>query len=128
MKTISIFLALINSLLAGLLLMYNLSSPRIYGSAILWLLIESLAALSVIMIGILSWLACMRTTGISPSLLIGSLFLVILGAVSIVWTYHLAVINGHMQYHMAIFGVILMAQGITSLLGFGVESQIMANT
>jgi hypothetical protein len=127
MKTVSLFLALINSLLAGLLLMYNLSSSQFHWPSALWLLAESLAALSVILIGILTWLACMITKGTGP-LLIGSLFLVVLGAVTIVWMVHLAVINGHMQYPMAVFGASLMTQGITSLMGFGVESQIMANT
>lgn len=127
MKTISIFLALINSLLAGLLLTYNLSSNEIHQPITVWLLSKSFAALSIVMIGILTWLASTRTTNINP-LLIGGLYLVVLGAVSIVWTYHRAVLNGHMEYYMAVFGGSLMTQGIASLLGFGRQDQIMTNT
>lgn len=121
MKTISIFLALINSLLAGLLLTYTLSSNEIHQSGTLWLLAKSFAELSVVFIGALTWLTSMRTINPGP-LLIGSLYLVVLGAVTIVWTYHLAVLNGQMQYYMAVFGASLMMQGISSLLGFAGET------
>jgi len=121
MKTVSIFLALINSLLAGLLLTYNLSSLPLRNPGTLWLLIESLTTLSVIMIGVLTWITCISAMNTSP-LLIGGLYLVVLGAVDIVWIYHLAVLSGHMQYHMALFGASLMAQGLTSLLGFAGEA------
>ena len=127
MKTISIFLALINSLLAALLLTYTLSSNEIHQSITFWLLAKSFAALSVIVISMLTWLASTRSINTNP-LLIGSLYLVVLGAVTIVWTYHLAVLNGHMEYYMAVFGGSLMTQGIASLLGFGRQDQIMTNT
>lgn len=117
MKTLSIFLALINSLLAGLLLTYTLSSNEIHQSGTLWLLAKSFAELSVVFIGVLTWLTIMKTTNPGP-VLIGSLYLVVLGAVTIVWTYHLAVLNGQMQYYMAVFGASLMMQGLSSLLGF----------
>jgi len=127
MKTVSIFLALINSLLAGLLLMYNLSDPQSHESSTLWLLTESLAALSVIVIGALTWYACMAAMNTGP-LLIGDLYLVVLGAVTIVWTYHLAVLSGHMQYYMVLFGASLMTQGLSSLLGFNAEMNTMTIT
>ena len=117
MKTISIFLALINSLLAGLVIMYNFSVFELYEINIFGLLIESLADLSIILIGVLTWFACMRVIH-TGSILIGGLYLVVLGAVSIVWTYHLAILSGHMQYHMVVFSTSLIAQGLTSLLGF----------
>ena len=50
-------------------------------------------------------------------LLISDLYLVVLGAVTTVWTYHLAVLSGDMEYYMAAFGGSLMTQGIASLLG-----------
>jgi len=124
MKTVSIFMALINSLLAGLVIMYNLSVFQLYEISIYGLLIESLADLSIIIIGALTWFSCMKAIHTGP-ILIGSLYLVVLGAVSIVWTYHLAVLSGHMQYYMAIFGTSLMAQGLSSLLGFSAVSQSM---
>lgn len=124
MKTISIFLALINSLLAGLIIMYNLSVFQLYESGTSWLLIESLIDLSVIVVGVFMWFACVRE-GYSGAVLIGGLYLVVLGAVTIVWTYHLAVLSGHMQYAMIIFGASLTIQGMASLLGFSAESRSM---
>ncbi|HSG44338.1 MAG TPA: hypothetical protein VLA72_14410 [Anaerolineales bacterium] len=127
MKTLSIFLALINSLLAGLIIMYNLSVIQLYESGTYWFLIESLIDLSVIMVGVFTWFTCMREVHSGP-VLIGGLYLVVLGAVTIVWTYHLAVLSGHMQYTMVIFGVSLMAQGLSSMLGFSAESRSMTTS
>jgi len=118
MKTISIFLALINSLLAGLFLTYALSSYEIRGSFTLWLLIRSFAALSIIMIGLLTWLASAQAMSNTGPLLVGSLYLVVMGTVTVVWTYHIAVLNGIMEYYMVFYGGSLMAQGLSSLLGF----------
>ena len=115
MKTISILLALVNALFAGLLLAYNLSSIEPYGSGTAWLLTKSLAALSVIAIGILTWLASARTMNAGP-LLIGDLYLVVLGTVTILCTYHLFVLSSDMEYYMAVFGSSLMTQGMTSFL------------
>ena len=124
MKTISILLALVNTLVAGMLLAYTLSTREVLESGMLWLLTKSLAALSVIMIGVVTWLTSVRPVGAGP-LLIGGLYLVVLGAVTIVWTYHLAVLSGDMEYYMVIFGGSLMMQGVSSLLGF---SGISGNT
>jgi hypothetical protein len=127
MKTVSIFLALINSLLAGLVLTYNLSISRLYDVSMFWLLIESLADLSIIMIGMFTWFACMKAI-YSGLVLISGLYLVVLGAVSIVWTYHLAVLSGHIEYYMAIFAGSIMAQGLASLLGFSMNTLAMTTS
>lgn len=117
MKTVSIFLALINSLLAGLVIMYNLSVFRLYETGIFWLLVESLIDLSIILIGALTWFACMKAIH-TGSVLISGLYLVVLGAVTIVWAYHLAVLCGTIEYTIAVFGGSIMIQGLSSLLGF----------
>jgi len=124
MKTISIFLALINSLTAGLLLASSLSGSEIHQAAVLWLSTKVLAGVFVIMIGILTWLGSIRPIGFGI-LPLGSLFLVALGAATIVWTIHLSIISGDMEFYMVGFGVSLMAQGMTSLLGFAGESRNM---
>jgi hypothetical protein len=54
--------------------------------------------------------------------LIGGLYLVVLGSVNIVWTYHLAVMSGDMEYYMILFGGSLMMQGLSSLIGFAGKS------
>lgn len=127
MKTISILLALVNSTFAGLLLAYTLSSNQIDATGILWFLIKSGAAISVIVIGMLTWLVGIRTVNTGP-LLIGGLYLVVLGAVTIVWTYHIAVISGDMEYYMILFGGSLMTQGVASLIGFGIEAQSISTS
>ena len=118
MKTISILLALVNALFAGLLLTYALSSTEVHESGTLWLLAKLLAALIVILISVLTMLASANTIRSGP-LLMGGLVLVVLGAVTVVWTYHLAVLGGDVEYYMVLFGGSLMTQGLASLLGFG---------
>jgi len=121
MKTISIFLALVNSLLAGVLLLISLTGNEIRQTEFLWLLTKSLAAVGVIMMGILTWLGAMRT--INPGLMVlGSVFLVALGTATMVWTFHIALVTGDMEYHMIVYGGSLMTQGMASLLGSGNES------
>ena len=116
MKTISIFLALINSLAAGLLIAFSLSASEIRQAAAWWTLMKTLAALSVIVIGALTWLASMRT--VRPGLMsLGSLPLVALGAATIVWTLHLALVTGDPEYYMLVYGGSLIVQGASSLFG-----------
>ncbi len=116
MKTISIFLALINSLVAGLLIAFSLSGGEVRQAAAWWTLMKTLAAFSVIVIGVLTWLASMRT--VRPGLMsLGSLFLVGLGAATIVWTLHLALVTGDAEYYMLVYGGSLIVQGASSLFG-----------
>lgn len=122
MKTISILLAWVNSLIAGLLMAYNLSGAEIGQAAILWSLTKISAALAVIAISALTWLASMRTLSISL-ISLGSILLVALGAATIVWTYHVAIVNTDMEFRMMIYGGSLLMQGMASLLGFGGETR-----
>ena len=74
MKTISIFLALLNSVIAGLLLAASLTGAELHEAALLWLLTKITAGSVVILIGALSWLAGMRA--LAPGVLpLSSLFL-----------------------------------------------------
>jgi len=116
MKTISIFLALVNLSLAGLLLAYNLSGSEIHQAEV-WLFLTKVCAwLAVIVVSVLLWLGSMRA--IRPSLIsLGSLFLVALGAATIVWTLHLALVTGDPEYYMIMYGGSLMTQGMASLFG-----------
>ncbi|MGZ9226088.1 MAG: hypothetical protein ACXW4M_11095 [Anaerolineales bacterium] len=114
MTTISIFLALINALVAGLLIVFSLSGSEIRQAEAWWTLLTTLSAFSVIVIGVLTWLASMRT--VRPGLMsLGSLFLVGLGAATIVWTLHLALIAGDVEYYMLAYGGGLILQGVASL-------------
>jgi hypothetical protein len=125
MKTISIFLALVNSIFAGLLILLDLSSNGIHQSILLWMLIKLSAASLVIAVGVFTWLG---VSGIvQPGLVqMGNVFLVALGPATIVWTLHVALVTGDVEYYMAIYGGALLMQGLTSLLGFAGESRSVA--
>src|SRR5688500_16453391 len=116
MKTISIFLALINALVAGLLIVFSLSGSEIRQAAAWWTVLKTLSACSVILISILTWLASMRTvkTGIMS---LCSLLLVALGAATIVWTLHLSLVTCDAEYYMLIYGGSLIVQCASSLFG-----------
>ena len=127
MKTISIFLALVNSLLAGLLIVYSLSGSEIRHAAIWWSLTKVLAGLSVIVIGALMWFGTIRN--VRPGLMaLGSLSLVALGAATMVWTLHLALVTGDMEYYMIMYGGSLIMQGAASQFGNPDESRNMTTS
>lgn len=56
MKTVSIFLALMNSIFAGFLIVLDLSNNGIHQSLLLWTLIKLSAASLVIVVGVFTWL------------------------------------------------------------------------
>ena len=122
MKTISIFLALINLLFAGFLIALDLSYNKIHLSSPWWSLLKLSTATLIIMIGIAVWLEVMGLIKPGPVLL-GSLFLVALGPATIVWAIHVALTTGNVEFHMAVYGGSLMVQGMTSLFGFAEESK-----
>lgn len=124
MKTISIFLSFINTLLAGLLITFSLSTHELYHSEVWWSLIKIATFVTVIALGVVTWVASMNGSNIGL-LFMGGIFVIVLGAVTIVWTFHIAVVSGNMEYHMAGYGASLMAQGMSSLLGFGEDARRM---
>jgi hypothetical protein len=127
MKTLSIFLSLINSLLAGVILLASLTGSEIRQAAFLWLFTKLFVTLIIIAIGVLTWLGSMFT--LKPTLMaLSSLFLVALGAAAVVWTFHLAMVTGDMEYYMVVYGGSLAMQGAASLFGFADESRNLTAT
>ena len=61
MKTVSIFLALINCLIAGLVLAFTISPSQLGQTAAWWSLTKIAAALVVILVAVITWLGSMRT-------------------------------------------------------------------
>jgi len=122
MKTISIFLALINLLFAGFLIALDLSYTDLHQGIQWWSLIKLSIALLIIIISLSSWLG---VTGlIQPGLIfLGNMFLIALGPAAIVWAFHVAMTTGRMEYHMAVYGGSLMVQGVVSLLGFAEDNK-----
>jgi hypothetical protein len=122
MKTVSIFLSLINSLLAGVILLASLTGSELREAGSLWLMVKVLAAVGIIVIGALTWLG--NLVAIQPGwLALSSLALVALGAATIVWTLHLAMTTGDIEYYLIVYGGSLMVQGAASLFGFADESR-----
>ena len=117
MKTISIFLALVNLLMAGLILAFSLSPTEFHQAAHWWSLIKVAAASSVILISFLTWLGSARAIN-SGLMSLCTLFLVALGAATIVWTFHLALVTGDMEFYMILYGGSLILQGMASMFGF----------
>jgi len=54
------------------------------------------------------------------------LFLVALGAATVVWTFHLALVTGDMEFHMVVYGGSLAMQGMASLFGLAGDPRSMA--
>ena len=122
MKTLSIFLALINSLMAGLILAFSLSSTDLSQAETWWSLSKIAAATCVILIAGITWLGSTRAP--NPALMsLCSLVLVALGAATVVWTFHLALVTGEREYYMSVYGSSLVIQGMASLFGFAVDSR-----
>jgi hypothetical protein len=127
MKTISIFLALVNSLLAGLILAFSLSPTEVTQTEAWWSLMKVTAAFSVIFVGFLTWLGSARPLR-AGWMALCSLFLVALGAGTVVWTFHLALVSGDIEFHMVVYGGSLTVQGIASLFGFGNDFRSITST
>jgi len=122
MKTLSIFLSLINSLLAGVILLASLTGNEIREAAFLWLFTKVLVAAMIIGIGVLTWLS--NVLAFRPGLMaLSSLFLVAAGAATAVWTLHLAIVTGDIEYYMVVYGGSLAMQGAASLFGLAEESR-----
>lgn len=122
MKTLSIFLALINSLMAGLILAFSLSPTEIGQAEAWWSMSKIASAGCVILIAGITWLGSTRTP--NPALMsLCSLVLVALGAATIVWTFHLALVTGDSEYYMFVYGSSLIIQGMASLFGFANASR-----
>ena len=116
MKTVSIFLALINSLFAGFLIAVDLSYHGFLQGTPWWSLLKLSTAALIIVVGVSAWLGEMGLLPPGPVLL-GGLFLFALGPVTIVWAVHVALTTGDIEYHMAVYGMSLMVQGMASLMG-----------
>jgi hypothetical protein len=115
MKTISILLALVNSLGAGLVIAASLPAIQILRPASsLWNATKVAFSIGIIVAGILSWIAACRTMSQNLLFLTG-LFLVALGTASAVWTIHLALSSGSLKDHMFLYGGSLMVQGASSI-------------
>ena len=116
MKVLSILLALVNSLIAGLVLLSCVSVSNLSLDGLGWLAVRVGIGILVILAGILTFRD--GTQGIGPGkMLIIGLLLVLLGTGSAMWGLHLSIISGDIKNVMILFGGSLVLQGIASVAG-----------
>jgi len=127
MKTLSIFLALVNSLLGGLILAFSLSPTEFAHTAAWWSLTKVTAASCVIFIGVMTWFGSIHALR-AGWMALCSLFLVALGAATVVWTFHLALVTGDIEFFMVLYGGSLAVQGLASLFGFAGDTRSTSST
>ena len=124
MKTISIFLALLNSLTSVLLLMYTLSPENVRNDIPFWLAAKVVAGLFVILAGMLTWMDCIRPMN-AKHMALCVLMLIMLGVASTTWVVQLGIISGDMLNTLLVYGCSITIQGITSLIGLmGVPREV----
>lgn len=124
MKVLSILLALVNSLMAGMILLSCLSVSNLSWNELGWLGTRVTTGVLVILAGLVTWRDGMQPVGPGKMLLAG-LLLVLLGAGSAMWGLHLTLISGDVKNVMILFGGSLVLQGIASIVGLQ-ESQGIA--
>jgi hypothetical protein len=116
MKVLSILLALVNSLVAGVILLSCISVSNLRWDGIGWLAVRVASRVLVILAGILTFRDGMQPVGPDKMLTVG-LFLVLLGTGSVMWGLHLSILSGHVKNVMILFGGSLVIQGIASIVG-----------
>ena len=116
MKVLSILLAVVNSLVAGLVLLSCVSVSNLSWDGLGWLAVRVATGTLVILAGILTFRDGMQ--GIGPGkMLITGLLLVLLGTGSAMWGLHLSIVSGDVKNVMILFGGSLVLQGIASVVG-----------
>ena len=116
MKVLSILLALVNSLVAGMVLLSCVSASNLSWDGLGWLAARVTTGMLVILAGILTFQDGSQGVGPGKMLIIG-LLLVLLGAGSAMWGLHLSIISGDIKNVMILFGSSLVLQGIASIVG-----------
>jgi hypothetical protein len=120
-KVISILLSLVNTLMAGLILLSCISVSNLNWDGLGWLAVRVATGILVTLIGILTF-----RDGAQPihpgKMLMAGLALVLVGMGSVMWGVHLSIISGDVKNVMILFGSSLVLQGIASVGGLG-ESQ-----
>ena len=121
MKVLSILLALVNSLAAGLVLLSCVSISNLSWDGLSWLAARVATGTLVILTGILTFRDGAQPIG-PGKMLVAGLILILLGASSAMWGVHLSIISGDVKNVMILFGGSLVLQGIASVVGLAGES------
>lgn len=121
MKVLSILLALVNSLAAGLLLLSCISVSNLSWEGLAWLGARVATGALVILSGALIFRDGMQPIG-PGKMLVAGLTLILLGVSSAMWGVHLSIVSGDVKNVMILFGGSLVVQGISSVIGLAGES------
>jgi len=116
MKVLSILLALVNSLIAGLVVLSCISVSNWSWDGLGWLGARVVTGVLVIFMGILTFRDGMQPAG-AGKMLVAGLLLVLLGTGSAMWGLHLTLVSGDIKNVMILFGGSLVLQGIASIVG-----------
>ena len=117
MKVLSILLALVNSLVAGVVLLSCVSSVgNLSWDGIGWLTVRVATGIAIIIIGAITFRDGARPIGLGVMLMAG-LLLILLGTGSAMWGLHLTLISGDVKNVMILFGGSLVLQGFASVTG-----------
>ena len=116
MKILSILLALINSITAGLVLLSCISVSNLHWGGLGWLATRIATGILVILTGIVTFRDGMQPVG-PGKLLVAGLVSVLLGAASAMWGLHLSIVSGDVKNLMILFGGSLVLQGIATIVG-----------
>ena len=122
MKVLSILLALVNSLAAGLVLLSCVSVSNLSWEGLGWLAARVVTGALVILVGILTFRDGAQPIGPGMMLMAG-LLLILLGAGSAMWGVHLSIISGDVKNVMILFGGSMVLQGIASVVGLAQDSR-----
>ena len=123
MKVLSILLALVNSLVAGLVLLSCISVSNLGWDGIGWLAARVGTGIIVIIISAITFRDGAQP--ISPGVvLVAGLMLILLGAGSVMWGLHLSIVSGDIENVTILFGGSLVLQGIASVVGLAQEGGI----
>ena len=122
MKVLSFFLALVNSLLAGVVLLSCISVSNLSWDGLGWLVARITTGVLVILAGILTFRDGIQSIG-SGKMLIAGLTLMLLGAGSTMWGVHLSIVSGDVKNVMILYGSSLVLQGISSIVGLNQEEE-----
>ena len=126
MKVLSILLALVNSLAAGLVLLSCVSVSNLSWGGLGWLAARVATGALVILTGVLTFRDAAQPIGLGKMLMAG-LILILLGVSSTMWGVHLSIISGDVKNVMILFGGSLVLQGIASVVGLAQDSGEMVS-
>ena len=126
MKILSILLALVNSLAAGLVLLSCVSVSNLSWEGFGWLATRVTTGTLVILTGVLTFRDGAQPIGPGKMLMAG-LILILLGVSSAMWGVHLSIISGDVKNVMILFGGSLVLQGIASVVGLAQDSGEMVS-